>query len=1428
MVLSVRSTSHQSRRATQELLRVLKPHGSVNVPSSSGLLAENLTQYNSQWDDAAAQSGPVADCVSVAGSLSRFLAVAVVKADAAEAVLQQVIDELARLVSRRVSNTRRAQGLARLAQQLKPLADMPEEALSEFNPKTYLALNHDLQQALGKAGDLQVFAHYLLHGYAEILSGSRPPLPSRVDADPAANDGQVHEVMLTPAEIENRIRESGLVDEVWYREQYKVEGDVVSHYCREGQKAGNHPCYYFDDEFYLAQNPDVANSGLMPLLHFVLHGQAELRRPSASFDPHWYRDEYKADLPLAHYLCEGRELGCSGNPLVDVDYYLSVHADVKAAGVDPVEHSMEMGWQEGRKPNADFDVAYYRATHLADQPDCNPLKDYLMRGMAAGLAVNAETDRGDGKALTGATVLGGVSANTKHFANPGEQFEDNDGAVAPGITARARTIAFYLPQFYAFEENDRWWGKGFTEWRNVMRGSPRFEGHYQPRIPRDLGFYDLTNEEVIVEQSRLAQEAGIEAFCFYYYWFNGKRLMDKPLDLFAESAQIDQPFCIMWANENWTRTWDGLDREVLIQQDYSEEDEDAFIADTLRYFRNERYIRVDGKPLFILYRPGLVPEAKATIARWRRKWAAALGVEPRILMVQGFGDTDPGEYGIDGAVEFPPHKVCTDLPAINNKLKVLDKDFTGHVVSYDDVIASSLGEDAPEFPLIKTVVPHWDNDARREGRGFTMFGSTPEKYKQWLSGAIDFAQANPLDGESLVFINAWNEWAEGTYLEPDVHFGHAYLNATRKAVYGLQESAGKKLLLVGHDAYRHGAQMLLLNMAAIYRNQFGMDVTIVLLSGGPLLPEYEALADVHVIERDGEQAVLDLIGEAQFSQAITNTSVSGRVVKAIRRRGIRVLSLIHELPKLITEYGLEESVSDIATASDVVVFPADFVERGFVSIAGDIKGRSVIRPQGSYQPISADPAAYAEVRQELGLPADAKIILNVGFADLRKGFDLFCHTASHFAATHPDYHFVWVGGLSQEMEHWVYSDFTAGQKAGNLHCVGFTDQVARYFNACDVFFLTSREDPYPTVVLEAMAVGKPVCLFSGTTGLASVVERFGAMVDRNDLAGIESALTMLTTQDSAQKAQARRDYVAEECRFDDYCFDLLQMLNPDLKKVSAVIPNYKYERYIASRIQSVFAQDYPVFETIVLDDCSPDNSVDEIRRTLDASGRLAQLHLNKTNSGNTFVQWAKGLSHCRGDYVWIAEADDLAEPQFLSASLAAFKDGTVLSFTDSAQIGTDNEALAGSYDYYYRNIDKALFGGDFDLSGEEFVARALSVRNPILNVSSVVWSRDALVEALDNTGTEVKSYRLVGDWRLYAQVLSGEGARVSYVAKPLNVHRRHASSVTHSMDHIAHLNEIAAMHSYFRQAFALPEDVAEDMQAYLAELEAQFGLSSAA
>ena len=1013
-----------------------------------------------------------------------------------------------------------------------------------------------------------------------------------------------------------------------------------------------------------------------------------------------------------------------------------------------------------------------------------------------------------------------LADNIRFFANPGPGFEHADPLDGQHMPSRAKAIAFYLPQFHAFGENDEWWGKGFTEWRNVARGTPRYRGHYQPRIPRDLGFYDLNNVDTIKTQSDLAKRNGIDAFCFYYYWFNGRRLMEKPLDLFADS-DIDQEFCIMWANENWTRTWDGMENDVLIQQDYLDDDEDDFIADTGRYMADKRYVRMNGQPLFILYRPALLPEPKKTIARWRTKWHAMLGETPLIMMVQGFGSEDPREFGLDGAVEFPPHKVCAGLKNINDRCHVLDSNYQGLVRDYSEVVDKSLSEPAPDFPLIKTVSPHWDNDARREGLGMTMHGSTPAIYESWLNGAMDFALDNPVHTESVVFINAWNEWAEGAYLEPDVHYGHAYLNATKRATKGLPATNDVgKILLVGHDAYRHGAQMLLLNIAKIYRHQFGMDVVIALKEGGPLLPDYQRVAQTVVMSKLGDKGFQKLLAKKQFTAAICNTSVTGDVIPTLRQAGIQVVSLVHEMPNLIKDYQLEAQIKTIASKAHHVVFAAQPVKEGFDEFVDSIAGTAIIRPQGTYTPVNFDATAREEIRESLGIDEQSKVVLGVGYADLRKGFDLFMDTARRTTRTDSNVHFVWAGALCSDMQRWIETDFSQQHNPSQIHIVGFTDRVKDYYSAADCLFLPSREDPYPTVVLEAMNVGLPVITFRGTTGFDSLMQSHGYIVPMGDNELLDYTLNEALHEASDARRRERVSYVEEFCRFDDYCFSLLELMHPQLKRVSVVVPNYNYGQYLEQRLTSIFAQDYPVFEVIMLDDGSTDNSLSIATKIAETSGRSLQLLQNKRNSGSVFKQWQHAAKQARANVLWIAEADDSCDSRFLNALTDKFEPDTALAFCDSKQIGAKGEHVSKSYRHYYANVNARLFAQDFLMRGDTFVADAMGVRNVIMNVSGVLWDREKLIHAFVNVADELPDYDLVGDWRIYLELLNNPNHSVAYVAEALNTHRRHATSVTQSLDMHQHVDEVRAIHQYIVDTVPMNVSMRSKMDAYLAEIEA--------
>jgi lipopolysaccharide biosynthesis protein len=358
-----------------------------------------------------------------------------------------------------------------------------------------------------------------------------------------------------------------------------------------------------------------------------------------------------------------------------------------------------------------------------------------------------------------------------------------------------RAIAFHLPQFHPIPENDEWWGKGFTEWTNVVKARPLFPGHYQPHLPADLGFYDLRLPEAREAQSELAAAYGIYGFCYYHYWFHGKQVLERPINEIVTSREPDFPFCLCWANENWTRRWDGKQDEVLLKQRYSPEDDLEHIRTLLPIFLDPRYICVMGRPMFLVYRASELPEPERTMERWRRE-AESAGLKGLFLVrVESYTDWhgDPRTMGFDYALEFQPRwEFIVDARIYRWKwwqrrrlgtyARVL---FEHGVWNYEDLVRRTLAAPVPEYPRIPGVCPGWDNSPRKKHNAFLFRNSTPELYEEWLSGVVSRMKprdSSEITADSLVFLNAWNEWGEGNHLEPCHKWGRKYLEATRRAL----------------------------------------------------------------------------------------------------------------------------------------------------------------------------------------------------------------------------------------------------------------------------------------------------------------------------------------------------------------------------------------------------------------------------------------------------------------------------------------------------------------------------------------------------------------------------------------------------------------------------------------------------------------------
>lgn len=365
-----------------------------------------------------------------------------------------------------------------------------------------------------------------------------------------------------------------------------------------------------------------------------------------------------------------------------------------------------------------------------------------------------------------------------------------------------RAVAFYLPQYHPIPENDAFWGKGFTEWTNVTQARPRFAGHMQPHLPADLGFYDLRLAQTRLAQAELARAAGLHGFCYYHYWFAGRRLLQRPFDAVLQSKEPDFPFMLCWANENWTRAWDGGAQEILLDQSYSDADTIAHARHLLPAFSDARYIRIANRPVFAVYNTDQIPCTR----RWSdlfRETCQAEGISPYLIRVERWLDRDtrpPEALGFDAALDFQPFsrtfrrwlKTRPDLKARPGRRAAnrLRKDWqraqpwrsfdTHH--DMEAFVAFDMCQRPPDYTLFPGVCPSWDNAARRPaGKAIIFRNSSPRLFSDWLSAKVQ--AATPVDSDqNLLFINAWNEWAEGNHLEPCLQHGHNWLDAVGSAL----------------------------------------------------------------------------------------------------------------------------------------------------------------------------------------------------------------------------------------------------------------------------------------------------------------------------------------------------------------------------------------------------------------------------------------------------------------------------------------------------------------------------------------------------------------------------------------------------------------------------------------------------------------------
>ena len=345
-----------------------------------------------------------------------------------------------------------------------------------------------------------------------------------------------------------------------------------------------------------------------------------------------------------------------------------------------------------------------------------------------------------------------------------------------------KPIAFYLPQFYQNATNDKNWGEGYTEWDAVTRSVPIFLNHYQPQLPDQMGFYNLNYQDPFIKQIDIAKKYGIYGFCFYLYNFGDQIELRLPLDNFCNTKGLNFPFCICWANENWTRKWDGKDKEILITQKYCPTALLKIAEDFCKYFKHRNYIKINGKPLFIVYNPKEIPNLSQFAELMRSICAKNCIGDIHLSYVNKEFDFSPEKFGFDSVTEFPPHNMF-GIQHKNISKILFTRNFNGKVFDLEDYIQNLVYKDS-SYKIFRSAFPAWDNSPRKLLDSHIFYGASPKLFELWLKKIKAFTIKNHPSDERIFFINAWNEWGEGAHLEPDKKYGYAYLQALRNVLDG--------------------------------------------------------------------------------------------------------------------------------------------------------------------------------------------------------------------------------------------------------------------------------------------------------------------------------------------------------------------------------------------------------------------------------------------------------------------------------------------------------------------------------------------------------------------------------------------------------------------------------------------------------------------
>lgn len=800
-----------------------------------------------------------------------------------------------------------------------------------------------------------------------------------------------------------------------------------------------------------------------------------------------------------------------------------------------------------------------------------------------------------------------------------------------------RLIAVYLPQFHKIPLNEKSWGKGFTEWTNVASSTPGFVGQQQPILPADLGFYDLDRPEKIKEQIDLAKKYGIHGFMFYYYWFSGEKILNGPIDKFLDNKSWDFNFMICWANENWTKRWDGMDNEIIIGQKYNDDDPIKFIKDVAPILNDERYITIDGeRPILAVYRPSTISNIDEYATIWREYFKETYGKELYLIVGNNHTDSDPRKFGFDALYDFSPGSViwggaASEYAGIKEEeyeSRKLDPNFFGSLVDYRNIALDERLDavDRYDFPTHQAVLPHWDNHARKKGRHtHALINSNPEIYATWLDRVLK--KTTKKDKSPVIFLNAWNEWAEGAMLEPTLHLGHANLVRTAEVLskYSSNKSNAKtfplmrtpssgstKIAVIIHLFYPELWDILTDKLDNITQD-FDIFVTVPEKHEGLRL-KYKNHKVVMIPVPNWGRDVLPFL----------------HVMRKVRAAGYEYILKLHS--KKSKQISRRDATYWLRTTIDALLTNKTSVNRILKKLNGSVKivGAKEFAVRMS---LGGDMTLKSRLYKYYPKPVAKKIIKNM---------DEFVFSAGSM--------------------FWARADAFDGILSRHIVADDFELEYGQLWNTLAHFL---ERDIWINI---RNTYGKESQAF---------VSAQGTLYKLSELNDLSSDLDFPKVLKQLDKTNITK-------------------IDENLK-VSIIITNYNYGKYIGSAIKSALSQTYKNIEVIIIDDGSTDKMSSQVisryssRYPAKIKGHLLE-HQGVVPVRNF------GLSTADGDFVLFLDADDILPHDYVEKML--------------------EEAVYGQYDVVYADMHD--FGADFKIQLMPEFNKSQMLKHNIVNMSALI------------------------------------------------------------------------------------------------------------